>query len=638
MSIFSVGVSGLNVAQMGILTTSHNIANASTPGYSRQIIVQETNVPMFSGVGFIGQGANVQTVQRIYNDFIGRQLLSAQTVAAEMQSYASQIEQIDNLLADPDAGLSPALAEFFKGVQDVAANPSSIPSRQSMLSSAEALVARFKALEQRLQEVRDGVNTQITSHVTAINNYSAQLAKINQQIVLARAGSMSQEPNDLLDQRNQIIKDLNQLIRVTTVEQSDGQLNAFFGNGQPLVIGNLSYSLTSLMSADDPERIDVGLVGVGGTKLSIPESQITGGTLGGLVSFRSETLDEAQNALGRIAITLAQNFNDQQKLGMDLAGVLGQNLFNIPDPVVKPDSSNSVGSGTPTVSFDAATIGSLTSSDYQLSFDGTNHILQRLSDGQTWSDPSLAGLPWPIDGITVTTGSWVPIAGDSVLIQPTRTGARNIEVAFSDARMIAAAAPIRTKTSLANTGTASIDAGSVVSVANLPLTGAVTLTYDALNAEFDITGPLPSLPLSIPYVSGQAMTFDGISVTINGNPANNDSFTIEKNAEGVSDNRNAVLLGALQTKSTMIGGTANYQSAYSQIVSRIGSKTNEVITIGNAQQTLADRATEAMQTVSGVNLDEEAANLLRYQQAYQAAAKVLATASTIFDEILALGN
>ncbi|MDO8311988.1 MAG: flagellar hook-associated protein FlgK, partial [Sideroxyarcus sp.] len=231
MSIFSVGISGLNAAQAGMLTTSHNIANASTTGYNRQEIVQGTNTPMFSGAGFVGQGTNVETVRRIYDQFLGRQVLSAETGAAEMDTYRAQISQIDNLLADPSAGLSPALATFFKGVQDVAANPASIPGRQSMLSAAQALTARFQALDQRLMEIRDGTNQQIAGQVTQINTYSSQLADINQRIVLAQAGDANQSPNDLLDRREQMLKDLNKLVRVSTVTQGDGSFNAFIGNG-----------------------------------------------------------------------------------------------------------------------------------------------------------------------------------------------------------------------------------------------------------------------------------------------------------------------------------------------------------------------------------------------------------------------
>jgi len=643
MSIFSAGISGLNAAQVGILTASHNISNASTPGFNRQAIVQGTNVPMLTGGGFQGQGTHVQTVRRIYDQFLARQVLSAEAGAAEMDSYLAQIKQIDNLLADSSAGLSPALATFFKGVQEVAANPASIPARQSMLSATQSLVSRFQSIDQRLTEIRDGVNSQIGGQVTSINTYSAQLADINQRIFLAQGGSQTQVPNDLLDQREQMLKDLNQLIRVSTVTQSDGSFSVFIGSGQPLVIGTQSYQLRAVRAADDAGRTTVALVGVGGTALTLPESQITGGSLGGLLGFRRQTLDAAQNAVGRIALTLAQNFNDQHRLGQDLTGALGQTLFNVSAPTVQPSTLNT-GTAEVTATIDAATIDRLTSSDYRLTSNGgDNYTLIRLSDNKVLVDNE--PLPASVDGFMITVDG-DPDDGDTFLIQPTRTGARNIAIAFSDARQIAAAAPIRTATALTNTGTAGISEGTVDAPPppNASLQHEVRITFTSATT-FDVLDVTTATTLasSVTYVSGADIAYNGWTTQITGNPATDDVFTIDTNANGVADNRNAMLLGALQTRMTMNGSstsspTSAYQSAYSQIVSSVGSKTNEVQAIAASQQTLADYATQSLQQISGVNLDEEAANLLRYQQAYQASAKVLATAAKLFDEILALGN
>jgi flagellar hook-associated protein 1 FlgK len=644
MSIFSIGVSGLNAAQVGMLTTSHNIANASTAGYNRQEIVQGSNSPLFTGAGFVGQGTHVQTVKRIYDQFLGAQVLSAEAGAADMDSYLAQIRQIDNLLADANAGLSPALATFFKGVQDVAANPASIPGRQSMLSAAQALASRFQALDRRLSEIRDGTNQQITQQITQINTYSSQLADINQRILLAEAGSTAnQTANDLRDQRDQMVKDLNKLVRVATVTQGDGSFNVFIGNGQPLVVSNQAYQLQAVQAADDPEHITVAIVGVGGTALTLPESQINGGSLGGLLDFRSQSLDAAQNSLGRIALTLAQNFNDQHRLGQDLTGALGTNFFNVSAPIVRANTFNT-GTGTPTVSIDPTTIDRLTSSDYRLTYLGVgNYRLTRLSDNVV---QNFAALPQTVDGMTIAAGAWAPNVNDAVMIQPTRGGARNIAVAFSDARQIAAAAPIRTASTLANTGTGAISAGTVNAPppTNANLQHRVTITFTSATTfdVFDVTSAT-TLATGVAYTTGANISYNGWTAQISGNPATGDRFTVEANAAGVTDSRNAALLGALQTSSTMIGSatsaaTATYQSAYSQIVSAIGSKANEVEAIGAAQQGLADHATTALQSLAGVNLDEEAANLLRYQQAYQASAKVLAIASTLFDAILALGR
>ncbi|MDP2195276.1 MAG: flagellar hook-associated protein FlgK, partial [Rhodocyclaceae bacterium] len=445
--IFNVAISGLNVAQAGVLTTGHNIANASTPGYSRQRIVQTTNAPQFTGAGFIGKGANVESIQRVYNQFLSSQVLSAQSGAAQADSYLAQIRQIDNLLADPSAGLSPAMADFFKGVQEVAANPASLPARQAMLSASQSLVARFQSVDQRLREIREGVNSQITSEITLINSYAKQIADVNQRIIVAQAAGPAVPANDLLDQRDQLIAELNKEIRVTTQTQNDGTFSVFIGNGQPLVVGALNYTLQAVAAPDDPERTIVALRSPTGTTVNIPESLLSGGKLGGLIAFRAESLDPVQNALGRIALTLATNFNDQHRLGQDLTGVLGGNYFDLSraGPTVMANANNAVPSQIPAVTISDP--GALTTSDYRLTFAGGSYTLTRLSDNVT---QNYATLPQTVDGITIEAGAWTPVAGDSFLIQPTRGGAGNLALAIVDGRNIAAAAPIRTAAALTN--------------------------------------------------------------------------------------------------------------------------------------------------------------------------------------------
>jgi flagellar hook-associated protein 1 FlgK len=494
-------------------------------------------------------------------------------------------------------------------------------------------------------------------------------------------------PNDLYDQRDQMVRELNKFVRVTTVTQSDGAFNVFIGKGQPLVIGSQAYSLAAVADPADPEKFIIAMNGVGGNLLTLPESQITGGTLGGLLAFRRDSLDGAQNALGRIAITLAQNFNDQHNLGMDLTGQLGGDVFVQSTPVVRASSANNGGSGgngQPDVVLDTTRLSELSNSDYRLSVSssGTGFQLTRISDGAVVI-PMTAFGSWPpappadtVDGIKITfPGSYTAAANDSFLIQPTRAGAKNIALAITDPRSIAAAAPIRTSATLSNTGTASIDAGVVLDTTNPAFNPAVPPNF---NTTGELSPPIlikfdtattysiwdnsnPLSPILLPvgpftYTAGANLLFPGADpntpdpalpdygyeIKITGKPAANDTFTVGGNKNGVSDNRNAQLLGALQTTSTMLeaGGraTASYQSAYSQIVSEVGSKTREVKTIGAAQQGLAEHAITSMQQISGVNLDEEAANLLRYQQAYQASAKILEIATRVFDEVLALGR
>jgi flagellar hook-associated protein 1 FlgK len=630
MGLLNVAVTGLNAAQVGVLTTSHNIANASTEGYNRQRIIQTTNTPMFTGAGYLGQGTNVLTVRRIYDQQLNEQVLAASTGAAEMDSYLAQIGQIDNLLADPSVGLTPALSAFFKGVQEMAANPSSMPARQGMLSASQALVARFQTLDQRMREIRSGVNAMVTSEVAAINSYAQQIAAINQRIILAQAAGPNQPPNDLLDQRDQLVADLNTKIRATTIVQNDGTYSVFIGNGQPLVVGTQPYSMQAVAAPDDIERIVVAMKSPNGNTVFMPESMLSGGSLGGLIAFRSQSLDEAQNALGRIALTLAQNFNAQHRLGQDLDGDLGGDYFDMSQmgTTIRPNADNVAPAGTVTVAI--SDFSALTVSDYRLTSNGGgNYTLVRLADNAVLVNN--AALPAIIDGMTISVAG-LPAANNSFLIQPTRAAAANLSLAIGNARDVAAAAPIRTVTPLANTGTGSISAGIALDTTHPDLWTTTTLNFVAGGYRINGAGPV------IPYTPGANIDLNGWRVVVSGTPAVGDSFTIERNSSGVSDNRNAVLLGALQTKNTMEGGTATYQSAYSSIVSRIGNKAREVEITGQAQQSLLEQAQSARARLAGVNLDEEAANLLRFQQAYQAAARVIGIAGALFDEILAIGR
>ena len=645
MSIFSIGVSGLNAAQIGQLTTSHNIANASTQGYSRQQIVQGTNTPMFTGAGFLGQGANVQTVQRVYNNFLGGQVLSSQTGASEMDSYLAEVRQIDNLLADPSAGLSPALSDFFKGVQDVAANPASIPARQSMISASQALTGRFQSLDRRLREIRDGVNSQVASEATLISSYAKQIAEVNQNIVRAQAAGPTRPANDLLDKRDQLIADLNKEIRVTTLLQSDGTYSVFIGNGQPLVIGSQTFPMTATAATEDSSRTVVGVTLGGGGTAAMPESLLTGGELGGLLKFRSESLDPAQNSLGRVALVLAETFNSQHRLGQDLTGALGASFFTAPTPAVITRSSPAY-AGTAVIGVATATPANLTTSDYRLTAAGAGSFsLVRLSDSVTVF--SGVGLPQTVDGLTFSVSAGAAAAGDSWLIQPTRNAAANIGVALTDARSIAAAAPVRTGAGADNLGSGSISAGSVTTTTGLPLAaspgGDITLAFDSTLNQFTVTGGPGGTLAYNPATEGAGKTFSfptvgGFTFTLAGTPNDGDSFVISRNASGVTDNRNALLLGGLQTASTLAGGTASYQSAYAQIVSSVGNKTREVEVTAAAQESMLQEAKDAQQSASGVNLDEEAANLLRYQQLYQASGKMIEIAGKLFDQLIEMGR
>ncbi len=670
--IIGTGISGIQAAQLGLLTAEHNITNANTPGFHRQRTVQASNTAMSTGSGFVGQGVHVSTIERMYDKFLSGQVSSAQTASSELDAYYTQIKQIDNMLADPNAGVSPALQAFFTGIQQVSANPSQLPARQAMISSAQALVARYQGLEDRISQMYDGVNSQLTTSVATINSYSQQIASLNGSILTAQS-SNNQPANDLLDQRDQLVLDLNKLIKVTTTTNTDGTFNVYIGNGQQLVTGSQVMTMTALPSAADPSRFAVGLKTTGGTQ-ELPESLITGGSLGGLLSFRSGSLDRVANDLGRNAASLALTFNAQNALGQDLLGnIAGDSgfvakFFNEPTPKVVANTLNAPGTPTVSLAYSAPTFNGnfytdLTNSDYRLSYDGADLTLTRLTDNKQWSTPAVAGvatagalntvLAADPQGFTLnaTTSFDATDAGASYLIQPTRDAASNISVnaaVSADPRLVAAAAPIRTQAAVANTGSAIISAGKVApgytfptvpapSPDNLPIT--LTYTPPVLPATqgtyaWPATGTVAAG--SVLYTSGSTITIGGIGIEISGAPNAGDTFTISRNSGAVSDGRNALALGQLQTQNTMSGKTASYQSAYAQLVSDAGNKSREIAVKSQAQSALLKQSTDARDSLSGVNLDEEAANLMRYQQAYQASAKMMDIGNKLFDSLLSI--
>lgn len=657
--ILSVGQSALAAAQAGLVTTGHNIANASTPGYSRQVVVQGSAGGQDTGFGFVGKGTQVVDIRRVYDDVLTGQVRTAQTSQSRLDAYSSQISQLNNLLADANAGLSPALQDFFAGVQSVASNPNSTPSRQTALSSAETLAGRFQSLDAQLQNYASGINTQISSSVTTINSYAQQIASLNDAIEKAMSSSDGKPSNDLLDQRDQAVTELSKEVQTSVVKQGNSY-NVFIGTGQPLVVGGKPYNLVQVTSPTDQSRAEIGYVANNGQSMLLSESSLTGGKLGGLFDFRSQVLDVAQNSLGRVAIGMAATFNAQHQLGQDQTGALGTNFFNIASPQVNPSSNNNQTPPIASVSAAITDASMLTTSDYRLQYTGGNYVVTRLSDN-TQVYPPNAAFPAGaniIPGVTLTNNGTFS-SGDEFLIRPTANGAAGFSVAITDPAKIAAAAPIRTSAPTNNTGSGTISAGSVsAGFTASTVTPAVTLTYNStapgtlsgFPAGLDVTvtsngvSTTTTAPVaSINYTPGATISFGGVNFSISGTPANGDTFTIGPNTGGTSDNRNAVLLAAEQTANTLGANTpgnptTSFQGAYGQLVSLVGNKAHEIEVTSKAGQTFLDQAVTAQQSVSGVNLDEEATNLMRYQQAYQAATRVMQTANQLFQLLLNLGG
>ncbi len=644
--LLNIGLTGLNAAQGGLVTTGHNISNAQTDGYHRQIVTQANNEPFFGGVGFFGRGTHISAISRSYSQFLEGQVLTSATRLSQYSTYNAQISQIDNLLADSTSGVSPAMQQFFAGVQEVAANPTSIAARQSMISNAQAMVASFSTTNARLTEIRQAVEGEIGSTVDQINSYAKSIADINQRILVVQVAGSSVPANDLLDQRDQLVAELNELVKVTTVEEKDGSLNVFIGSGQSLVQGSIASRMATVQDQRDPTRSSIALVAPNNKEVILPDRLITGGQLAGLLTFRNEALDPVQNQLGLVALGLMDAFNSQHKLGQDLDGALGQDFFTVPAPFVAPD-------GAASVVIDPAKIGLLTGSDYQIINDGASYSLLRVSDNKLFAPTTtVPGVTFDVDGLDISGITLA--AGETALIQPTRYVARDMAVAITDTRKVAAGNPVSVAAPLSNSGNGRVEnivtlnttgmvSGTVPDFASIQLTysgGAFTLPPGyTLSPDASFNPGTDSVGKDFTLTSPAGFEF---SFKVAGTPVDGDQFVFSPTQKGVADSRNAMLLGALQTTRILFdsgnGPTATAGSAYAQIVSTVGNKTHEVRVAVASQEALLAQAQDARDSLSAVNLDEEAANLLRYQQAYQASARVMTVAQTLFDEMLSIAR
>ncbi|CAN7685215.1 flagellar hook-associated protein FlgK [Duganella sp. LjRoot269] len=647
-SLLSIGKSGLLAAQVGLSTTGNNITNAGVAGYSRQVAIQSDTATQDQGFGFVGSGTEVTAVRRYYDNFLAVQLRNAESNQASLDAYTKQVSQIDNLLADPTAGLSPALQDFFNGVQDATSNPASAASRQAMLSTADSLASRFQGLSARLSEIASGVNGQITSSVGEINSYAKEIAALNQTI--AGLTTDGKAPNDLLDHRDQMLTELNKLVKTTVIPGDNNTLTVEIGTGQPLVVGNTAFQLGTSTSPTDASRVTVGYQTASGAFSPLPDSVLSGGQLGGLLQFRDGTMDRAQNSLGQVAAALAVSFNAQHVLGQDQNGAPGTPFFGPINAYIGVNQNNSPLS-TATVSAVVTDASKLTASDYSVDFDGTNFNVTRLSDGQiTQINPFPQTVPQTIDGVDYTI-SGSPVTKDNFLVRPTYNAANDFSVAIQDRTKIALAAPIATSAPTTNAGNGKITAGTVDANYLTPgnaLAAPVTLTFDkatgtlsgfppAQDVTVTVNGVATVYPAgtpTIPYTDGAAISFGGINFNISGTPADLDTFSVGPNTSGVGDSRNGALLAGLQTKNILDNGNATYQTSYAQMVNFVGNKAREAQISGSAADAAVSQATAQRESVSGVNLDEEAANLLRYQQAYQACGKVMQVASQLFDTLI----
>ncbi len=646
--LLGIGTSGLLAFQRSLDTIGHNISNVNTDGYSRQTVQLENNRPQANGFGFTGTGVNTSTITRSYDAYVEFSVRNGTSSSAESDAFLNLAVQLDNIMADTDAGMSAAITRYFNAMQDVADDPSSTAAREVLLNESDQLAVQFNDLAKYVEDTRGQINNTITGNVSEINRITVNIADLNQAILIEGARSGGQPPNDLLDQRDALIRDLSEYMEVSTVTQDDGAMNVFIGKGQLLVRGSNVSELTTYLVNGQPDQLAVAIDGGSGPDIPV-SGKLIGGSLGGVLGFRDRMLDPASNSLGLVAIGLGTQINEQNRNGMDIDGALGINVFSVGQPEVRVQQG-----AITNISVEFGDVGQLTNLDYKLSYNSGAWGLIRTDTGQS---VSMAGSgtgadPFIVDGMEITVNA-APANGDSYEILPTRNGATDMQMLLANSRQLATAAPVRSLAANTNTGSGAISAGVVTDINNAAfqanagqLTPPVLIRFTDANTYDILDNTNPAAPVALetgiaynPATGGEIFPSPGgldygYQMRLNGAAAAGDEFSTEYNTGGTGDNRNALLMNDMSTAKLLQGGTASYSDSYNGLVADVatGTRQAELGSLSNSrllQQTLATR-----ESISGVNLDEEAANLVRFQQAYQAAAQVIATAGSLFDTLL----
>lgn len=619
--ILATGSSALIAFQRALATTGHNVANANTPGYSREQVVLTARPGQYQGYGFIGAGVDVTSVQRIVDSLLTGQLQQSSGELGRLTALDGPANAIAQYFSDASTGVAQPTSNFFDALQAVASNPTSFAARQALLGSAKTLANAFNSAQAQLQQVDDQVDQGLTAGVTSVNQLAKQIAALNQQIV---AQSNGQPPNDLLDQRDQLVLQLSNQIGVTATVQDNGSMSVFTTGGQALVLGTQTQTLTTVADPYQPTRHSLALSTPGGA-IPLPDSSI-GGTLGGLLEVRRTVIDPAQAQLGQLATGVAAAVNAQNRAGMDLYGNLGTDIFSMPAPAAFPAGTNSGGA---TLAASVSNTGALQTSDFVLKFDGTAWSATDNATGATvpLSGSGTAASPFVVGGVNVVVGGSAA-AGDSFLVRPTALAAGQLKVAITDPNRIAAASPVKTSAALTNSGNASLGQATVVDASNPNLLSPMSIQFTSATT-YTLNGAG-----SYTYTSGSPISMNGWTVSLSGTPAAGDTFTVAPNGPNSSDNSNANLLAGLDGVNLLNGGTTTLTQAMSRLTSAVGNVASQASYALDARTALNTQLTNRASSVSGVNLDEEAASMVRYQQAYEAASQIINVANQIFQTLL----
>lgn len=620
-NLLATGSSALIAFQRALSTVGHNVANINTPGYSRQRVEFEARDATYFGYGYQGNGVQIVDVRRMADSLATSRLLDSGGELARLQQLSTLSSRLDQLFSEKATGISAPWSSFFDSVNALSSNAAGSADRESVLAQANALVTRFRQIDQHLDGLDTEVNAGLTAATGEVNRLAKEIAQLNGQI-----GGSSSPSGDLLDRRDQLISELVAFTGGNAATQDGGLVNVFSAGGQPLVVGATASTLVTVPDPYRPERLQVALE-TNGQRVTL-DKRALGGQIGGLVEFRTTVLDPAMAELGRIATSLAQTFNEGHRAGMDQYGQMGADFFTLPAPRL---SSNANNTGNASLTTSVGNVAGLNAQNVLLRFDGAAWVATHPDTGASipMTGTGTAADPLVVNGIEVVLASGTPAANDRFLLQPTAGAAGNLGVAITDPGRIAAATPVKATTDLANTGSGKLSGLKVTDAANAALLAPADIEFiDATQYTINGTGPFV-------YTPGQTIAYNGWSVVLDGAPAAGDTFSVGPTGANSSDNGNAKLLSNLDDARVLNGGTLTLNGAIGGLTTQVGSAARQADYSAQAQQVIHDQAQAARDAVSGVNLDEEAADLMRLQQAYQAASQIIATADTLFQSLLA---
>ncbi|WMJ69128.1 flagellar hook-associated protein FlgK [Stenotrophomonas sp. 24(2023)] len=619
-SVLSTGTNALLAFQRALATTSHNVANINTPGYSRQKVDFATADPQNYGWGDVGNGTRIVDIRRTADQLAISRLLDSSGELARLKQLSTMADRVNDLFSDKATNIAGVWSGFFDSVSGLSSNASATAGRQSMLDAGKALASRFSQLNSHLNSLNGEVNNGLTGAATEINRLASEIAQLNGTI----GSNAANAAPDLLDRRDQLIANLIGYTGGTAVIQDGGQMNVYTAGGQPLVVGTTASKLTTTADPYQPERLQLALQ-TQGTTIRL-DSKALGGQVGGLLEFRDTVLTQAQAELGKLAVGLADQFNQIHHQGVDLYGNMGGDFFNLGSPRINANTSNT---GNATITASYGDLSKLDAQNIVLKFDGTQWQASRSDTGATvpMTGTGTATDPFVVNGVKLVVNG-TPAANDRFLLQPTAGVAGSLELAITDPSRIAAAAPVKASAATANTGTGKISNLQVTNAGNPALRNPAAIVFTSPTT-YTIDGGPPQT-----YTPGQTISANGWSFVLDGAPKTGDTFNMAATPAGSSDNSNALKLSKVEEAKTFNGGTVTLGGALGGLTTQVGAAARSAQYSLDAQQVITDKAQAARDEVSGVNLDEEAADMLRLQQAYQAASQLISTADNMFQTIM----